>query len=82
MRLHLSSREAELYTSQLGEVLNYVTQLPGDGAQSDIKESAQNLEDLRQDEIKPSEISQQKLLSNAPVVESGSIKVPAILNRK
>lgn len=81
-RLNLSSSDADLYTRQLDEVLNYVSQLPEEDVQGNIKESAQNIDQLRKDEIKPSKISQQKLLSNVPVVENGSIKVPAILVNK
>jgi len=78
-RLHLTSEEVGKYTEQLGEVLDYVSQLPDERAKSYEVGIRSGNGTLRNDEIRSSEASAEELLANAPQMEGASIKVPAVL---
>ncbi len=78
-RLSLTPEEIEKYTQQIGDVLDYVDQLPG-GERFKIYDSRfkNGNASLREDEIKSSEASTEELLANVPRTEGTSIKVPAV----
>lgn len=79
-RIAISEEEAEMYSSQINEVLAYVnkiTELNTD----DVKPTTHGIISgnvLRKDEPKRL-ITQEEALKNAPDTEDGQFKVPAIL---
>ncbi|MCL4449391.1 MAG: Asp-tRNA(Asn)/Glu-tRNA(Gln) amidotransferase subunit GatC [Actinobacteria bacterium] len=79
-RLELSEDEVELFTSQLGVVLDYATVISAVDT-TDVTPCShplplQNV--LRADEPKPG-LNRQDVLAQAPLVEDGRFRVPPIL---
>ncbi len=78
-RLHLSSEEVNKFTDQLGDVLEYVDQLP-ENRSTNHQSLITNHNTLREDKVTASDSGGTKeLLENVPQTEETSIKVPAVL---
>ena len=80
IRIGLSEEEKELFSSQLGDVLEYVEQLKEVDV-SDVEPMYHPLpitNRMRKDEIKPS-IERDKALKNAPEKKDGFFVVPNVI---
>ncbi len=80
-RLGLNDAEVEQFTPELEEIMKLVEQLQKAPTQ-DVLPTNQvtGLSDIwREDEVKPSPITQAELLKNAPATEDGYIKVNRVL---
>ncbi len=74
-RLHLTESEATQFTEQLAAILAYASHVP------EFQDHAEfNALRLEADEARPTP-NPQSLLRNAMALESGYVKVPAILDR-
>lgn len=80
-RLGLSDEELSTFAPELRQIMDFVEQLqkaPTSGV--DATNQVTGLEDVwREDEIKPSKLTREKLLENAPATEDGYIKVRRVL---
>lgn len=79
-RLELTADEQALYTAQLQRILTYVeklSELDTKGVEPTTYTVPQN-DTLRDDAVRPS-LSREDALANAPDVERGCFKVPAII---
>ncbi|SFS30541.1 Asp-tRNA(Asn)/Glu-tRNA(Gln) amidotransferase subunit GatC [Marininema halotolerans] len=78
-RMYLTDEEAELYTSQLNDILGFAEKL-NELDTTDVEPTSHVLpmaNVLRQDENKPS-LDREKALRNAPEHKDGMFKVPAV----
>jgi aspartyl-tRNA(Asn)/glutamyl-tRNA(Gln) amidotransferase subunit C len=79
-RLNLDEKSLELYTKQLGDILNYMETLNGVDTR-DVPPTSHAIfinNAFRDDEVKPS-VSVDRALENAPEAESGSFVVPRVI---
>lgn len=76
-RLSLTDEETDLYTEQLGKILEYASHLPELPESQNYNGPALRLDE---DEARSSE-TQDQLLKNAVATENGFVKVPAILDK-
>lgn len=78
-RLKLSEEEAEQYTTQLNDILQFVEKLNELDTEAVEPTShvlpMQNV--LREDEVRPS-LERDKALANAPEQQDGMFRVPAV----
>lgn len=78
-RLKLSEEEAEQYTTQLNDILQFVEKLNELDTENVEPTShvlpMQNV--LREDEVRPS-LERDKALANAPEQQDGMFRVPAV----
>jgi aspartyl-tRNA(Asn)/glutamyl-tRNA(Gln) amidotransferase subunit C len=78
-RLELTPEETELYTQDLGKILNLVEQLNEvDLSQIELNMDASTQTVFREDKS-AREFSREELLANAPHAEDGFFRVPKIL---
>ncbi len=78
-RLELTEEEKELYTKQLGDVLQYVNQM-NEVDTSNIEPMTQVVDFvnvMREDKV-TYDVTKEELLKNAPEEENGFFKVPKI----
>ena len=79
-RLKLSEEEAERFTSQLNDILEFANKL--NELDTDHVEPTSHvlpmINVMREDEVRPS-LDRELALSNAPLKEDGYFKVPKIL---
>ena len=79
-RLKFSHEEAEVFSAQLGAILEYVEQL-NEPDVSEVEPMA-HVHDIvnafRADEVKPS-LPNEKALSSAPRAEDGCFRVPKVI---
>ncbi len=78
-RLELTEEEKELYTKQLGDVLQYVNQM-NEVDTSNIEPMTQVVDFvnvMREDKV-VYDVTKEELLKNAPEEENGFFKVPKI----
>ena len=79
-RLYLTEQEKEIYTEQLGKILEYIdklNQLDTEGVfPTSHVVSISNV--FREDEVKQS-LSREEVLSNAPEEEAGHFKVKKVI---
>ena len=78
-RLELTEEEKELYTKQLGAVLEYVNQM-NEVDTSNVEPMTQviNLVNVMRDDKVVYEHTKEELLKNAPEEENGFFRVPKI----
>lgn len=80
-RIGVTDEEAASLSVELGQIVEFVEQLQNVDTK-DLPETNQvtGLVDVwREDEVKPSAVSQKDLLKNAPMTEDGYIKVHRVL---
>lgn len=79
-RLHLTEEEKDIYTDQLGKILEYIDKL--NELDTDRTVPTSHVVDitnvLREDVTKPS-LSREEVLSNAPEEQAGHFKVKKVL---
>lgn len=80
-RIAISAKEAESLRGELDAILGYVEKLQKvDTKGSKITSQVTGLKDVwRKDEAKPSSLSREELLANAPQTKDGYIKVKKVL---
>ena len=79
-RLHLDEESIELYTKQLGDILDYMDTLNSVDTE-DVSPTTHAISinnALREDEVKAS-IDVRRALANAPQSEEGSFVVPKVI---
>lgn len=79
-RIAISDEEAQMYSSQINDVLSYVNKI-SDLNTDDVEPTTHGIVSgnvLRQDEPERL-LTQEEALKNAPETEDGQFKVPAIL---
>jgi aspartyl/glutamyl-tRNA(Asn/Gln) amidotransferase, C subunit len=81
-RLALSEHEIEMFTGQLGSILEYADQLG--------KVDTENVEpasfvsprrDPLRDDVEQSSLPREKLLQNGPCIKKGHFAVPKVINQ-
>lgn len=79
-RLELTPEEVSLYADQLSDVLDYVGQLSEIETEAvrPTASSAELANVYREDEVRESAISHDKIASNAPEFKDGNFVVPAV----
>ncbi len=78
-RLKLTEEEEELFSKQLGDILDFVEQL-GELDTSEVEPYLQDIEETPMREDKPGEsLSQEEALKNAPERDDGFFVVPRIV---
>ena len=79
VRLELTEAEKKKYANELTSILDYVDKL-NEVDTKGIEISADELSNIFAEDIaEPCDISQKKLLKNAPMKENGFIKVKSVL---
>lgn len=80
-RLAITSEQTKTISQELDSILNYVEQLSTVNVEGvDEVSQVTGLEDVwRKDEVRPSKLTQDQLLANAPATEGGYIKVKRVL---
>ena len=78
----LSESEAAKMSDELGRILEFVEQLQQvDVTDTPATDQVTGLEDVwREDEVRPSSVSREQLLANAPGTKDGYIVVRRVLN--
>jgi aspartyl/glutamyl-tRNA(Asn/Gln) amidotransferase, C subunit len=81
-RLALSEKEIEMFTGQLGSILQYADQL-GKVDTANVEPTSfvsPRRDPLRDDAVQPS-LPREKLLQNGPRVKNGHFAVPKVINQ-
>ncbi|HCM90102.1 MULTISPECIES: Asp-tRNA(Asn)/Glu-tRNA(Gln) amidotransferase subunit GatC [Vagococcus] len=80
-KLQFSENELEVFTTQMGQIIEMVEQLEGVNTEGVAFTSnvASEISVLRDDIVIPGE-SREELLKNVPETKDGFIKVPAIMD--
>ena len=78
-RLELTDAEKELYTKQLGDVLQYVNQMNEvDTTNVEPMSHAIPIVNVMREDVVVSEQTKEELMANAPAEENGFFRVPKI----
>lgn len=80
-RIGIGKKQADELAPQLLDILDYVAKLQSvDSKDTVMTAQVTGLQDVwREDEAKPSNLSREELLSNAPQTQDGYIKVRRVL---
>ena len=79
-RIHLSEQQLDTSSKQLGEILNYISQLEQVELPDDIEPffgAIESVNAIRKDEVKPS-VERDSILSNAPDSDGEFYSVPPV----